>query len=67
MACPFMELDRHQCKRMLTLDNLEKALSICANDYVNCPVYLDSFKRDNSRALQCIRRTLPAKQICKTA
>jgi len=66
MSCPFMELDRYQCKRNLTLANLEKALSLCANDYVSCPMFLELYKRDNAKTARFIRDTL-TKPVRKTA
>ena len=61
-----MELDRYQCKRNLTLANLEKALSLCANDYVSCPMFLELYKRDNAKTARFIRDTL-TKPVRKTA
>jgi len=37
--CPFVEAADPRCGKTLTLDNLTRALSLCACEYGNCPVY----------------------------
>ena len=39
MSCPFIDGTDERCSRTLTLRNIQQAVSICAYDYLNCPVY----------------------------
>ena len=39
MACPYIDGTDERCSRMLTLRNIQQAVSLCAYDYHNCPTY----------------------------
>ena len=39
MACPFIDGTDERCSRTLTLRNIQRAVSLCAYDYLNCPIY----------------------------
>jgi len=39
VSCPFIDGTDERCSRTLTLRNIQQAVSICAYDYLNCPVY----------------------------
>ena len=39
MACPFIDGTDDRCSRTLTLRNIQRAVSLCAYDHINCPVY----------------------------
>lgn len=39
MPCPFINGTDDRCSRTLTLRNIQQAVSLCAYDYLNCPVY----------------------------
>jgi hypothetical protein len=39
VSCPFIDGTDERCSRTLTLRNVQQAVSFCAYDYLNCPVY----------------------------
>ncbi len=39
MECPFIDGADERCSRRLTLSNIQQAVSLCAHDYLSCPVY----------------------------
>ncbi|TET33249.1 MAG: hypothetical protein E3J72_17575 [Planctomycetota bacterium] len=57
MACPIIDDDRHECKKTLTLQNVDIALSQCGNVFHDCPVFLRHFKeKTKKRAVRRSRR-----------
>jgi hypothetical protein len=39
MPCPYIEGVDERCAHMLTLRNIQAAVSLCAYDHLNCPIY----------------------------
>lgn len=57
MSCPFLEAGNKECQKSLTLKNLHKAVSHCANDYTECRVYRELFRRKMIRRQVLTRKT----------
>jgi hypothetical protein len=57
MACPFLELSFKKCRKNLTIKSLDKALELCGNDYTECRVYQELFRKKMIRR-QVFRRKI---------
>ena len=39
MECPYIDGADERCAQTLSLQNVQQAVSLCAYDHLNCPVY----------------------------
>ena len=39
MVCPYADEDNERCRKHLSLDNLEFALSVCGEAFTSCEIY----------------------------
>jgi len=52
MVCPFINSNDPRCAAKLKLDRIDYAISVCADDFTQCPIFWEKVarKRDESRA-----------------
>jgi len=39
MVCPYSDQNDERCRKYLSLDNLEFALTVCGDDFACCEIY----------------------------
>ncbi|MBI4567059.1 MAG: hypothetical protein HY719_01530 [Planctomycetes bacterium] len=39
MVCPFMECSHDGCRKMFTIQNIDKAIAVCANKFTQCNIF----------------------------
>lgn len=52
IVCPFVEKPDPRCAAGLTLHNLVRALTLCADRYASCPVYQERIAHARPYELQ---------------
>ena len=56
MVCPFIDHNLKGCGEVLTLDNVQAAMSLCSDNFVVCPLFRAKYAQQNLSITEKLRR-----------
>jgi hypothetical protein len=58
MVCPFLEKPFRDCGPNLTMENIDKAVMICGDEFCNCPIFKKNYQKKKFSLKKLVTRKL---------